>query len=100
MTTFQTPRAVAFTPTGELVILDVGAKQVVEFDRAAQTRRVLASDLPVGNLPDAPSGGIAVGRGASAVSVASAVGSGARPRGRPGAANSAEGSAVGAGCGG
>jgi sugar lactone lactonase YvrE len=58
---FQTPRAVAFTPTGELVILDVGAKQVVEFDRAAQTRRVLASDLPVGYLPDAPSGGIAVG---------------------------------------
>lgn len=58
---FDKPRAIAFTPTGELVILDAGAKQVIEFDRAAQSRRVLAKELPVGYLPNAPSGGIAVG---------------------------------------
>ncbi len=58
---FQRPRAVAFTPTGELVVLDVGARQVVQVDRASGQRTVLASELPVGYLPDAPSGGIAVG---------------------------------------
>lgn len=54
------PRAVALRPTGEAVVLDVGARQVVEIG-AGGTRRVLASDLPVGYLPNAPSGGIAVG---------------------------------------
>jgi sugar lactone lactonase YvrE len=58
---FEKPRALALTPDGKLVVLDVGARQVVEFDRAAQTRKVLASDLPVGYLPNAPSGGLAVG---------------------------------------
>ena len=58
---FQRPRAVAFTPTGELVVLDVGARQVVQVDRASGERTILASDLPVGYLPNAPSGGVAVG---------------------------------------
>jgi len=58
---FERPRAVALTPTGDLVVLDVGAKQVVQVDRASGKRTVLAADLPVGYLPNAPSGGIAVG---------------------------------------
>jgi hypothetical protein len=42
------------------VVLDVGARQVVRIDPAG-ARTVLARDLPVGYLPNNPSGGIAVG---------------------------------------
>lgn len=58
---FGKPRAVAVGPDGRLVVLDVGARQVVQVDSATGERTVLASELPVGYLPNAPSGGIAVG---------------------------------------
>ncbi|WP_293678207.1 SMP-30/gluconolactonase/LRE family protein [uncultured Phenylobacterium sp.] len=57
---FGKPRAVALTAAGDLVVLDVGAKQVVWVGKGGE-RRVLARELPVGYLPDAPGGGIAVG---------------------------------------
>lgn len=58
---FTTPRAVAVGPGGRIVVLDAGARQVVEVDAARGARTVLARDLPLGYLPGAPYGGIAVG---------------------------------------
>ena len=51
----------AVGPDGRIVVLDAGARQVIEVDPASGARRVLARDLPLGYLPGAPYGGIAVG---------------------------------------
>ncbi len=58
---FTTPRAVAVGSDGRVVVLDAGAREVVEVDPASGTRTVLAKDLPLGYIPGAPYGGIAVG---------------------------------------
>ena len=56
-----TPRAVAVARNGRIVVLDAGARQVVEIDPATNARTILAKDLPLGYLPGAPYGGIAIG---------------------------------------
>lgn len=58
---FTTPRAVAVGSNGRIVVLDSGARQVIEVDPATGKRTVLARDLPLGYLPGAPYGGVAVG---------------------------------------
>lgn len=55
------PRAVAVASDGTLIVLDAGTKEVIAFDRASGARTVLAKDFPVGYLPNAPAGGVAVG---------------------------------------
>jgi glucose/arabinose dehydrogenase len=57
---FAKPRAVAVRPNGSLIVLDSGAKSVIEVSPAGK-RAVLAKDLPLGYIPAAPWGGIAVG---------------------------------------
>jgi len=57
------PKAVAITPQGRLVVLEVGARQLVEMDAAGGGLKVLAKDLPVGLItkPMPSAGGLAVG---------------------------------------
>lgn len=57
---FTKPRAVAVRPDGSLVVLDSGAKAVVEVAPGGK-RTVLAKDLPLGYIAAAPWGGLAVG---------------------------------------
>jgi len=57
---FVKPRAIAVRPDGSLIVLDSGAKSVVEVAPDGK-RTVLAKDLPLGYIPHAPWGGVAVG---------------------------------------
>lgn len=57
---FAKPRGVAVRPDGSLIVLDSGAKSVVEIAPDGR-RTVLAKDLPLGYIPAAPWGGVAVG---------------------------------------
>ncbi|MBX3484676.1 SMP-30/gluconolactonase/LRE family protein [Phenylobacterium sp.] len=65
---FAKPRAVAVRPDGSLIVLDSGAKSVIEV-AADGKRTVLARDLPLGHVAAAPWGGVAIG-GSGAVYVA------------------------------